>query len=101
MALDDAVAHLKHRRLEPDSSLTVSIRLRNELARIGVRTAFSFYGNDGANVLDGKGGNDLLVGLMGADMFAFTTAPGAGNVDVVFGFEHGVDRIAPPSSSQP
>ncbi len=54
----------------------------------------TIYGNDGDNVLDGKGGSDLLVGLAGADTFAFTTAPGAGNVDVVLGFEAGIDRIA-------
>jgi serralysin len=27
-------------------------------------------------------------------VFAFTSALGAGNVDVIFGFEHGVDKIA-------
>ena len=34
-----------------------------------------------ANVLDGKGGSDVMLGLGGADSFAFTTAVGAGNVD--------------------
>jgi Ca2+-binding RTX toxin-like protein len=54
----------------------------------------SIYGNAGANILDGKGGNDVLVGQAGADTYQFTTAPGAGNVDQVLGFEHGVDKIA-------
>ena len=54
----------------------------------------TLYGNDGANRLDGKGGNDLLVGGLGADTFAFTSALGAGNVDVVFAFQVGVDKIA-------
>jgi Ca2+-binding RTX toxin-like protein len=54
----------------------------------------TIYGNAGNNVLDGKGGNDALVGLAGADTYAFTTALGAGNVDTVFGFAHGVDKIA-------
>ncbi len=46
-------------------------------------------GNAGANVLDGKGGNDFLVSQGGADVFAFTSALGAGNVDTIFGFEGG------------
>ncbi len=60
----------------------------------GNEFANTIYGNAGNNVLDGKGGNDSLVGLAGADTFQFTTALGAGNVDVVFGFEHGTDKIA-------
>jgi Ca2+-binding RTX toxin-like protein len=51
-------------------------------------------GNDVANMLDDKGGNDLLVGYGGADMFAFTTAPGAGNVDHLYDFVSGTDKIA-------
>jgi hypothetical protein len=43
-------------------------------------------------VLDGRGGSDTLIGLGGADTFAFTAALGTGNVDTVqdFGAE---DRI--------
>jgi len=44
------------------------------------------YGNAGSNVLDGKQGDDALVGFGGADTFAFTTALGANNVDIVVGF---------------
>jgi Ca2+-binding RTX toxin-like protein len=63
------------------------------LSLTGNELANTIYGNDGANVLDGKGGNDSLIGLGGADMFAFTTALGASNVDLVFGFTQGVDKI--------
>ena len=51
-------------------------------------------GNNGANILDGKGGNDLLAGLGGADTFAFTSALGAGNVDTLFDFSAADDTIA-------
>ncbi len=51
-------------------------------------------GNDGANTMDGKGGSDVLVGRAGEDRFAFTTAPGAGNVDTIFEFVAADDTIA-------
>ncbi len=51
-------------------------------------------GNDGANTMDGKGGGDVLVGRAGQDRFAFTTAPGAGNVDTIFDFAAADDTIA-------
>ena len=60
----------------------------------GNELANTLYGNDGANVLDGGAGSDFLDGKGGADTFAFTTALGAGNVDRIFGFVTGVDRIA-------
>ncbi|HYI48164.1 MAG TPA: calcium-binding protein [Allosphingosinicella sp.] len=60
----------------------------------GNALANTIFGNAGANVLDGKGGNDSLVGLSGADTFAFTTALGTGNVDLVFDFAAGTDKIA-------
>ncbi|WP_375404512.1 hypothetical protein [uncultured Sphingomonas sp.] len=49
-------------------------------------------GNGAGNVLDGRGGDDVLIGLGGADVFAFTTAPTAGNVDTIRDFS-GEDRI--------
>ncbi|HEY5711919.1 MAG TPA: hypothetical protein VIT38_08495, partial [Allosphingosinicella sp.] len=52
------------------------------------------WGNDGANILNGGAGNDVLFGFGGADTFAFATALGAGNVDVVGDFAHGTDKIA-------
>jgi Ca2+-binding RTX toxin-like protein len=52
------------------------------------------WGNNGANVLNGGAGNDVLFGFGGADTFAFTTALGAGNVDVIGDFTSGTDKIA-------
>jgi Ca2+-binding RTX toxin-like protein len=51
------------------------------------------YGNAGNNVIDGKGGNDTLQGLGGQDIYAFTTALGAGNVDTITGFSVANDTI--------
>jgi Ca2+-binding RTX toxin-like protein len=50
-------------------------------------------GNDGANVLDGAGGNDFLVGMEGTDTFRFSTALGAGNVDKITDFDVDDDQI--------
>jgi serralysin len=50
-------------------------------------------GNAGANVLNGGLGADRLAGFGGADSFAFTTAIGGGNVDVIADFAHGTDKI--------
>ena len=50
-------------------------------------------GNFGANTLDGGGGNDTLIGLAGADVFAFSTAPGFGGIDTIQDFVAGTDRI--------
>ncbi len=60
----------------------------------GNEFANTLFGNQGDNVLDGKGGKDILVGVGGNDTFAFTTALGAGNADLVYNFEAGSDRIA-------
>jgi Ca2+-binding RTX toxin-like protein len=51
-------------------------------------------GNNGANILNGGTGNDTLIGNGGADSFAFTTALGATNVDVIADFVSGTDKIA-------
>jgi Ca2+-binding RTX toxin-like protein len=66
----------------------------NAMSLTGNGLANTIVGNDGANTLDGKGGNDALIGYGGADIFAFTTALGAGNVDAITGFVSGTDRIA-------
>lgn len=50
-------------------------------------------GNVGANVLDGGLGSDTLTGGAGADTFAFTTALGADNVDVVTDFSVADDTL--------
>ncbi len=59
----------------------------------GNELANTLEGNAGANVLDGGGGNDVLVGFGGADSFAFTSALGAGNVDLIADFQGGTDKI--------
>jgi hypothetical protein len=66
----------------------------NHINLTGNEFANTIYGNDSSNILDGKGGNDSLIGLGGADIFQFTTALGANNVDLIFGFVKGVDKIA-------
>ncbi len=50
-------------------------------------------GNAGANTLDGGAGSDTLIGFGGADNFAFTTALGAGNVDLIGDFVAADDTI--------
>jgi serralysin len=50
-------------------------------------------GNDGANVLDGGGGIDTLFGMGGTDVFRFSTALGAGNVDRIDDFSVTDDQI--------
>ncbi|WP_221364497.1 hypothetical protein [Sphingomonas jinjuensis] len=63
------------------------------LVLTGNETSQVVAGNDGANTLDGRGGADTLVGGGGADVFAFTTTPASGNVDTIFDFQAGIDRM--------
>jgi Ca2+-binding RTX toxin-like protein len=51
-------------------------------------------GNAGNNVIDGVRGNDTLFGGLGADIFQFTQALGADNVDRILDFQVGIDKIA-------
>jgi len=51
-------------------------------------------GNNGANTLDGGTDHDVLIGFGGADNFAFTSALGGGNFDLIADFEAGTDKIA-------
>jgi Ca2+-binding RTX toxin-like protein len=44
-------------------------------------------------VIDGEGGNDTSRGLPGNDIFAFTTALGASNVDTVADYNVAADTI--------
>ncbi|HEY5712574.1 MAG TPA: calcium-binding protein [Allosphingosinicella sp.] len=78
----------------------------------GNELANQIWGNDGANSINGGGGNDALFGFggndtlnggtgsdalfggNGADTFAFTTALGAANVDLIADFVSGTDKIA-------
>ncbi|HYD11557.1 MAG TPA: M10 family metallopeptidase C-terminal domain-containing protein [Allosphingosinicella sp.] len=50
-------------------------------------------GNNGANTLDGGTGHDVLIGFGGADNFAFTSALGGGNFDLIADFQGGSDKI--------
>lgn len=54
----------------------------------------SLSGGNGDDSIAGGLGNDLLWGDAGADRFVFDTALGAANVDTVYGFVRGVDKIA-------
>lgn len=70
-----------------DAAATTALNLTgNDLAQI-------VAGNAGANLLNGGAGADTLIGRGGADSFAFTTALGGGNVDLIYDFEVGVDKI--------
>jgi len=51
------------------------------------------FGLGGDDVLDGGAGSDQLTGGAGADSHVFADALGPGNVDLVFGFVSGTDRI--------
>jgi serralysin len=73
---------------------TVGLGETTAINLTGNELANSIYGNAGANVLDGGAGVDILVGLGGADTFAFTTGLGGGNVDWVYDFVSGTDKIA-------
>lgn len=70
-----------------NSSGTAAINL------IGNELAQTIIGNAAGNVIDGKGGNDVLHGKAGPDVFAFSTAPGSGNVDRLGDFSAADDSI--------
>ncbi len=78
---------------EIESLSTITWELTDTIHLTGNGLNNQLFGNAGANRLDGKGGNDALHGKGGQDVFAFTTALGANNVDDVFGFASGDDRI--------
>jgi len=59
----------------------------------GNNLANQIYGNTGDNIIDGQEGSDQLVGFLGQDSFAFTTALGASNIDRIFDFVAANDTI--------
>src|SRR5205823_5720846 len=76
----------------------------------GNDTLYGAGGNDildngvsksGDALLDGGAGNDTLTGGFGADTFAFTSAPGTANADVVTDFISGTDKIALDALAMP
>jgi Ca2+-binding RTX toxin-like protein len=72
---------------------TISIADTTAIDLKGNELANNVWGNSGANVLDGGAGADNLTGFGGADTFAFTTALGGGNIDIIYDYQSGVDRI--------
>lgn len=50
-------------------------------------------GDSGANALNGLGGSDTLTGFGGADTFAFNSALGTTNVDVIADYDMVADHI--------
>ena len=73
--------------LVDDAMSTTAVDLTgNELSQI-------VAGNAGANRIDGRGGSDTLIGRGGADSFAFTASLGPSNVDTIFDYQVGIDRI--------
>ncbi|WP_342153131.1 calcium-binding protein [Methylorubrum sp. SB2] len=53
----------------------------------------ALIGNAGADKLEGGLGDDLLKGGAGRDSFIFASALGAGNVDHISDFAHGIDTV--------
>ena len=60
---------------------------------IGNTLSNRLTGNAGSNVLNGLTGFDILLGGAGNDIFAFSTALGPGNVDLVLDFNVADDQI--------
>jgi Ca2+-binding RTX toxin-like protein len=83
--------------LAADTSVEVlstdSIVGTNAINLTGNEIGQEVYGNNGANTLNGGAGGDYLVGNGGADIFAFTTALGGGNIDTIADFQVGTDSI--------
>ncbi|HVQ08004.1 MAG TPA: Ig-like domain-containing protein [Allosphingosinicella sp.] len=76
-------------------SLTVATTLAalDPINLTGNEFGQSLLGNSGRNLLDGGLGNDLLKGWFGNDTFAFTTALGPNNIDLIDDFQITEDEI--------
>ena len=72
---------------------TDSIAGTNAINLTGNEFGNEVYGNNGANVLNGGGAADYIIGYGGADSFAFTTALGGGNIDILADFSVADDTI--------
>lgn len=60
--------------------------------------ANTIVGSTGANLIAGRGGNDILTGGLGADQFLFGTASAAAGVDTITDFSSAQDSILLESS---
>ena len=77
-----------------------NLTLSGTTALVGTGNALNnvITGNSGNNSLDGGLGNDTLNGGAGVDVFVFSTALGAGNIDQIVGFNTVDDTICLDSS---
>ncbi len=64
-----------------------------EIDLAGNELGQKIFGNAASNILDGKGGIDTLMGMAGADFFAFSSNLAADNVDVITDFNAADDTI--------
>ena len=57
--------------------------------------ANALYGTEQSDRIDGKGGDDILIGLGGADVFVFGANSGH---DTILDFKAGTDKISLPTT---
>jgi len=101
---DTVYATGNHTLLAGQSIETLSVFDRTTTNAInlgGNNLGQTIYGNDGVNIIDGKGGADTIFLLDGKDSVRFTTALGGGNVDAVVGFATGPTRSSSTTRSLP
>ena len=72
---------------------TISIADTTAINLTGNDQVNHVWGNNGDNIVNGGLGNDVLYSFNGNDIYAFTTALGANNVDRILDFSSGLDRI--------
>ncbi len=72
---------------------TVSTLAATAINLTGNALSQSFFGNAGANQIDGREGQDTMTGGAGADRFVFATAIATTNVDIITDFVAGLDEI--------
>lgn len=76
LAADDSIEVLTTLAATPTAAINLT----------GNGFAHRIVGDDAANVLNGLGGNDTMIGGLGADTFVFSTAPGPDNLDRINDF---------------
>ncbi|EFL89211.1 calcium-binding protein [Ahrensia sp. R2A130] len=79
-----------------DSEIESALLQGNAVVLRGSNSDNQLIGNDGVNIIDGRGGTDYMLGLGGNDIFQITPENGA--VDIIGDFQNGApgegDRIA-------